>query len=160
MLLSVRPRHAEAILEGRKTVEVRRRPVRVEPGSTVLIYATSPTRAVVGLALAGSTVRANAEIGWAEHHSALAIARFELDEYLDGATGSFISLERATRLATPLGLTDLRNGHRFRPPRSYRYLSLEDPAVLHALASRIGPPATPSRRAPPGERPAASGDDL
>jgi predicted transcriptional regulator len=135
VLLSVRPRHAEAILDGRKTVEVRRQPVRARPGSAILIYATSPTRAIVGLASIASTIRASADAGWREHEASLGIDRDELDAYLDGRVGSFLRLERVTALPTPLALADLRNGHPFRPPRSYRYIAPDDPAVLRDLAA-------------------------
>lgn len=139
VLLSVRPRHAEAILDGRKTVEVRRQPVRIEPGSPLVIYATSPTRAIVGLASVESTVRVSAEQGWDVHHAAMAIGRDELDRYLDGKPGSFLRLGQVTRLETPLPLDDLRNGHPFRPPRSYRFVSADDPAPVRNLASRVRP---------------------
>lgn len=135
VLLSVRPRHAEAILAGRKTVEVRRQRVRAGAGSAILLYATSPTRAIVGVASIASTIRATAEAGWREHEASLGIDRHELDAYLDGRVGSFLRLERVTALPTPLALADLRNGHPFRPPRSYRFVAADDPAILRDLAA-------------------------
>ena len=50
VLLSVKPRFANAILEGRKTIELRRTfPVR-HLGATVLIYASAPVQSIVGIA--------------------------------------------------------------------------------------------------------------
>lgn len=54
MLLSVHPRFAAAILEGTKTVEVRRQRVAAPSGTPVLLYATAPTMALVGMALIAS----------------------------------------------------------------------------------------------------------
>ncbi|WP_237302536.1 ASCH domain-containing protein [Streptomyces sp. S063] len=46
LLLSLHPRFATAILNGEKTVELRRQRVAVPPGTPVIIYATSPTMAL------------------------------------------------------------------------------------------------------------------
>ena len=50
LLLCLRPRFAEAILSGAKTVELRRRPINTQPGTPILLYASSPTMAIVGTA--------------------------------------------------------------------------------------------------------------
>ena len=42
ILISLEPRHAENILEGRKRVELRRRTMNVTIGSTVWMYAKLP----------------------------------------------------------------------------------------------------------------------
>ena len=46
-LMSIHPRYAHAILEGRKTVEFRKRPL-AEDVTHVVIYSTVPDRAVIG----------------------------------------------------------------------------------------------------------------
>ena len=45
LLLSLRPRFADAILTGAKTIEVRRRPVNASAGTPISLYASSPLRA-------------------------------------------------------------------------------------------------------------------
>lgn len=50
ILLSVHPRFAEAILAGSKSVEVRRQRVAVPSGTPVLLDATAPPMALVGMA--------------------------------------------------------------------------------------------------------------
>ena len=47
-LLSVRPRFAEALLNGTKTAEIRRRRANIPDGSLCLLYASAPVRALVG----------------------------------------------------------------------------------------------------------------
>ena len=50
LFLSVRPTFAQLILSGSKTVEVRRVvPRSVQPGSLVLVYASSPEKALWGI---------------------------------------------------------------------------------------------------------------
>jgi predicted transcriptional regulator len=48
LLLSVRPEYAEKIFEGIKTVELRRTRPRLCEGDVVIVYASSPTKALIG----------------------------------------------------------------------------------------------------------------
>ncbi|SFO06949.1 ASCH domain-containing protein [Amycolatopsis rubida] len=48
--MSLRPRFAEAILDGTKTIELRRTRVSAPPGTKLVLYASAPTMAVVGIA--------------------------------------------------------------------------------------------------------------
>src|SRR5690348_16037028 len=50
LFISVKPRYANAILEGTKTVELRRTRPNLPDGSLVILYSSTPTRAVVGWA--------------------------------------------------------------------------------------------------------------
>lgn len=133
MLLSIRPKYARAIIEGRKRVEVRRQSVRAEPGATVLLYATSPRRAIVAVASIRSTMRCSADEAWHHHSDALALERQELDDYLGDGMGSFMTLEDVRELQCPLSLDHLRRNQDFRPPRSYRFVSSLDPEDVRAL---------------------------
>ena len=50
LFISVKPKYANAILEGTKTVELRRTRPNLPDGSLVILYSSTPTRAVVGWA--------------------------------------------------------------------------------------------------------------
>ena len=50
LVLSLRPRFADSILDGRKSVELRRQRVSPSLGTPVLLYASAPVMAVVGTA--------------------------------------------------------------------------------------------------------------
>jgi predicted transcriptional regulator len=134
LLLSLRPRFASAILDGTKTVEVRRRPINAAVGTPVILYASSPMRAVVGTArLAGVRVL-SPNSAWREHSSDLGITREELRTYLDGAEmAHLLLLHRVNTLDEPLYLRDLREDAPFNPPQSFRYVTLSDPSSLHDL---------------------------
>ena len=135
LLLSVRPRFAHAILEGTKTVELRRRRIAALPGTSVILYATTPTKAVVGTARIASTVVCRPETAWRDHALCLGLERHEFDGYLAGATRAcLLFLEDAQWLASPLPLAELRLTPSFRPPQSYRYVSGADPAGIRDLA--------------------------
>lgn len=126
MLLSVHPRFATAILAGSKTVEVRRQRVAAPPGTTVVLYATAPTMALVGLArIAAVSVGSPREV-WRAHRTQTGITRREFDEYMSGATqASGLTLEEPQPFEEPVPLSALRAAGAFHPPQSYRYLTGE-----------------------------------
>jgi predicted transcriptional regulator len=133
LLLSVRPRFARAILDGTKTVELRRRPVRAAPGTLLIIYASAPTMAVVGTARLGRVLVCEPDAAWQRHHPRLGLERMEFDEYLGGRLACLLLLEDVASLVEPLPLRGLQQEGPFRPPQSYRYVSPADPAAVRAL---------------------------
>jgi predicted transcriptional regulator len=123
LFISLRPRFAELLLDGRKTVELRRIPPAVSPGTPVLLYASSPRRALVGRGVvSGVSVASSNEI-WARLGPLTGLSRTEYDEYFHGATAAVaISLRDLRRLERPVPLPELREGRSwFRPPQSFRY---------------------------------------
>lgn len=136
LLLSLRPRFAEAILEGRKSIEIRRRPVNAIPGTPIIIYASSPTMAVVGTARLGEVLVHRQEAAWYLYHEAFAVTRAEFESYLDGSPAAYLlTLHRVRRLNEPLPLRDLRQDGPFRPPQSFRYVAPSDPSSLKELVA-------------------------
>ncbi|MEU2146407.1 MULTISPECIES: ASCH domain-containing protein [Streptomyces albovinaceus subgroup] len=127
MLLSVHPRFANAILAGSKTVEVRRQRVAAPPGTPVLLYATAPTMALVGMARITSIHVASPKDVWSAHRTQTGITRHEYDAYMDGAAqASGLTLEDPVSFDEPVPLSALRAAGTFHPPQSYRYLSSAD----------------------------------
>ncbi|MET8740816.1 ASCH domain-containing protein [Streptomyces sp. NPDC004728] len=139
MLLSVHPRFATAILAGTKTVEVRRQRVAAPPGTPVLLYATAPTMAIVGMARIASVQVASPREVWSASRTSAGISRREYDEYMNGATrASGLSLEAPVAFDVPVPLTALRASGSFHPPQSYRYLTEEDLRMVAAAAPDTG----------------------
>lgn len=135
ILLSLRPRFARAILDGTKTVELRRRRVRASPGTRLVLYASAPTMAVVGMASLGAVLTCDADAAWENHGPKLGLNRAELDDYLQGRPACLLFLEGVLKLDEPLRLSDLRQGAQFQPPQSYRFVSDADPSQVRTLAS-------------------------
>lgn len=136
LLLSIRPVYAKAILSGRKRVELRRTRPRVEEGTSVLIYASSPRCALLG----GATV-AKVEAGapsalWDDVRHDADVTRRVFREYFQGAASAYaIWLRDAWTYLQPIGLATMR--HRlpgFTPPQSYRYLQASAAQLLSALS--------------------------
>jgi predicted transcriptional regulator len=127
MLLSVHPRFATAILAGSKTVEVRRQRVAAPPGTPVLLYATAPTMALVGMARIAAVHVASPKDVWSAHRTQTGITRREYDAYMSGATqASGLTLEAPVSFEQPVPLSALRAAGSFHPPQSYRYMKSDD----------------------------------
>ncbi|MFJ9371207.1 hypothetical protein ACIRRA_43330 [Nocardia sp. NPDC101769] len=138
LVLSLKPCYATAILDGTKTVELRRQRIAAPCGTTIILYSSAPVMAVVGTAtLAGSDTDTASRI-WQRYGYGLSLSRKEYDSYLIGASSATVLLiGDPTPLDDPHPLKFLREQTGFRPPQSYRYLHANDPEVLHFMASRI-----------------------
>lgn len=110
VLLSVRPRFARALLDGSKTVEVRRRFPILERGIRLFVYSSSPDRAVLGTVIVSETSRIPADEVWDRYKRHIAIEREPLREYLEGAPHSVVlEVVEPQRWATPVRLATLRH---------------------------------------------------
>lgn len=125
VVFSIRPDHAKKILAGRKTVELRRRFADdVRPGTLALIYTTSPTRALTGLAQIRDVQRLTVPELWKNHRAAACVLKEDFEAYFSGRNcGYAIVLASARPLARPVGLSELRERFGFEPPQSYQYAS-------------------------------------
>lgn len=136
LLLSLRPRFAEAILSGVKTVELRRRPISAQPNTPIILYASSPTKAIVGTVRLRDVHALAPNDAWHAHQHSLGLTRCEFDAYLDGSPCAYLLLlHRICTLDRPLPLNDLRRDGPFQPPQSFRYVADSDPVALHGLVS-------------------------
>lgn len=127
-LLSIHPRHAEALMAGTKRVELRRTPVR-DDTTHVIVYATAPVKAVVGwFQVEGVDVDSQTGI-WNTHRHVSGVTRGEFRNYFAGAArASAIRVAAAHRLETPLSIDAIAGVKR--PPQSFQYV---DPASIRWL---------------------------
>lgn len=121
VLISLDERHATNILAGTKQVELRRRTIHVEAGSTVWLYVKKPVGAVVGFATVGSTYSAAPSTVWRKYGSVSGLSKSEFMSYFDGAAvASAIALSGARKLTKPVTLDALRAAMPgFHPPQFY-----------------------------------------
>lgn len=133
--MSLKPNFAERILTGHKTAEVRRRFPNLPPATLVFVYASSPTREVVGsFRLDAVHVAPPAEL-WDQFGDRLDISRAYFDEYLlDRKGASILEVGHVSRWKHAVPLARLRTDVRVEPPQSYRYLSAEQVSTLRAAA--------------------------
>jgi len=132
VIFSIRPVHAEKILDGTKTVELRRRFTGgVRPGTLALIYSTSPTSALTGSARIKEVQRLAVPDLWERHRSAACLRKREFDQYFSGLDNGYaIVLGSAKPLPRPVGLPELRVRFGFEPPQSYQYIRSQMRALV------------------------------
>ena len=110
-------------MDGRKTVELRRRAPSVKAGAAAVLYATSPDCCVVATAVVRGVVSLPLPQLWAQYGTPAAVTRAEFRRYFRGQrAGSAIELEAVRTLTSPVGLHRLRELG-IRPAQGWRYLS-------------------------------------
>ncbi len=148
LFLSLRPSFAELILDGVKRVELRRIRPRAQRGTSVIVYATSPVKAVLGGCTVRSVLTADPDEVWELHGALASVERDGFDEYFAGAEqATAIQLSSPWRLARPVSLAALRTSWEgFSPPQSFRYVRRRD---FRWIENRVKAPSlSRSRRSP------------
>jgi predicted transcriptional regulator/DNA-binding XRE family transcriptional regulator len=132
VVLSIHPTYSERILNGSKTIELRRRfPVTASNGTTAYIYSTSPVRAMVGGAKIDDVVKLPLKQLWKAYGEMAQITRRDFDTYFSGTPEGFaLKIADAKPFAQPLDLTELRKRFGFKPPQSFLYAT---PSLRTAL---------------------------
>lgn len=119
-VMSIHPQYASAIMQGRKTVEFRKR--RLAPDvTTVWVYATAPIKRVVGAFRIKSTVELPPDAMWKEHGSSGCIEEEAFFAYYQsGQTAVGLLVDEFAPLDCPVPLADiLPSGV---PPQSFAYV--------------------------------------
>lgn len=134
-LMSIRPQFADAIFEGTKRIEFRKR--RLAPDiNLVVVYATMPVGMVVGIFALGGYDVDRPSLLWKRHRGHTGITRSDFDEYYRGtrlAVGLLV--EQAQVFDEPISLAGVQDG--LRPPQSFMYLDRTGP-VHQCLAGYYG----------------------
>lgn len=124
IIISIRPEHADNIMAGRKTVELRRRfPEGLAAGGLMLIYASSPEQALVGAARIEGVKRMTPAGLWRAFKGQVCVPQAYFNAYFAGATEGFgVVLGRTVRFDRPITVSELRERFSFSPPQSFRYV--------------------------------------
>jgi predicted transcriptional regulator len=124
LLLSIRPKFAEMIFAGTKTVELRRVRPTIAAGDLALVYVTSPVKELQGAFKVSKTVSGKPDFIWKKYGKKSGVTRDEFDTYFNGKVEAHaLLIEEAWMLAKPVRLACLRKEKRgFRPPQSFHYI--------------------------------------
>lgn len=138
ILISLAPRHAKNIFDGIKHIELRRRPMNIEPGTIVWIYVTLPVGVLMGRAKIAALHTAAPDSLWRRFGAVSGLAKNEFLGYLNGlAQGVVLVLEDVKTLREPLSLEALRHiAEGFNPPQFF--IRIDDE---HPLFSSLTAPA-------------------
>ena len=137
VVLSLKPRFAEAILVGDKTVELRRTVPRIVVPTLALLYATTPVRALLGTCIVTTVRSAELAVLWREYGSRSDLPYHEFQQYFEGVeVGAALTLTEARPFGRKIPLQDMRVKLRsFRPPQSFAYVDTETGDRLIRMAA-------------------------
>lgn len=130
LLISLHPRHSQNILEGRKTIELRKTKPRVRSSDNaldfhgVLIYETLPTAQILARFEAHSLMTMSAD-EWVDHSRDLCLEKEEILNYLGDKPGYGIIITSSLKKINPIPLSKMKEGG-ILPPQGYRYLADAD----------------------------------
>src|ERR1043166_3407147 len=124
LLISVRPKFAEMIFDGTKTVELRRTRPNIRKGAVAMVYVSSPIKQLQGAFEIANIVSARPRALWKRFGDRSGITRKEFLAYFAGKIiGHALVIKRAWKLAVATCLSCLKRKQRkFHPPQSFRYV--------------------------------------
>ncbi len=128
LLLSIRPKYADLIFNGRKTTELRRVRPRIRRGSIILIYVSSPVKALMGGFQVQNVIQGSPTYLWKVAGNEAGISKKEFEIYYSGLSLGFaISASNVWQLKNPIVLDKLKQRWEgFTPPQGYRYINLQE----------------------------------
>ena len=137
VVLSLKPRFAEAILMGVKTVELRRTEPKIVVPTRALLYAASPVRALLGTCIITSVQPLDLAALWREHGPGSALLYHEFQQYFEGVdVGTALTLTQPQPFNRQIPLQDLRARPKgFRPPQSFAYVDTKTGDRLIQMAA-------------------------
>ncbi len=132
MLLSIRPEYAVKIFSGDKVVELRRTRPRLNEGDVVMVYASSPQKALIGVFEVKQVVQKPLNELWKDVKDKAGITYQNFRSYYKGLSiGCGIYLNKTHCFEQPIKLEFIRKDLiDFRPPQSYRYLTSNEIVFL------------------------------
>lgn len=121
VLLSIKPAFANLIVDGIKTVELRRKfPEAIK--SKCFIYSTSPTQAIIGECFINHVERLPLHELWKNHSENSMIGWEEFSKYFAGQDyGYALVLTKYIRYEQPIKLREKVSSGR--PPQSFCYIN-------------------------------------
>jgi predicted transcriptional regulator len=135
LLLSIHPQYADKIFEGTKKVELRKVRPKLEADDWVLVYVSSPIKALVGAFQVERVVESSKVQLWKVVQTDAGITRQEFNAYYDDhSKGIGIFFRETRKFQKPIALIQLKEAWPgFHPPQCHRYLTPEQFMKIEGL---------------------------
>ena len=143
LLLSIKPRYADAIFSRQKRVELRRVRPRVGPGDLVLVYVSSPRCALEGAFEVERVLEEKPSILWRHVAHNAGISREEFTNYFEGRENAYAIVIKRVWQLTHVSLSAMRKV-KIRPPQSYHYL--DKTTAMRLTLGGDGPKSSSTKR--------------
>lgn len=136
ILLSIQPYFANKIFEGTKTVELRRSVPKYHKDQIVILYVSTPVKAIVGGFQFSHIIEENLSSLWNSVKDIAGVTFEQFSNYYSGAENGYgIFIGKVWKYDKPLSLEKLRNSvSNFSPPQNFRYLCNSQANNLNLLS--------------------------
>lgn len=147
LLLSIKPKYVQKILDGQKSFELRKSRPRINTGDFILIYESSPTKALIGWCKVQNIISDTPEKLWEQVQINAGVTYDEFKAYYKKSTvGVAIQIE-LIQAPRKVALDVIRQKwENFRPPQSFQYLTLEQVLVMEEILNWRLPSQTSFRQ--------------
>ncbi|MCP9237951.1 ASCH domain-containing protein [Lewinella sp. JB7] len=131
LLISVKPQYVDRILDGTKTIELRKVKPRQADVQLVIIYCTYPNKEVACICKIEEILEMNPTDLWNNYNDWLGIEKASFFDYYQKSTKAVgIKIKDVVALPRELSLDEVRRRlPGFSPPQTYQYVSYK---TLHA----------------------------
>lgn len=135
ILLSIQPHFADKIFEGSKTVELRRSIPKNHKDQIVILYVSTPVKAIVGGFEYSHIIEENPAKLWDRVKDVAGVTFEQFNNYYSGTDNGYgIFISKVWKYSSPISLESLRNSlSNFSPPQNFRYLNSSQASDLNLL---------------------------
>lgn len=136
-VISIKPEYVEAIIQGDKVYELRRRRPNLNKGDQLIIYQTSPDKKVTAVAEIESIIEGQLAILWEKVKKSSAVSFDEFTNYFSGCEiGYALKLKNVKKYKNPPTLEDLRSFMpKYTPPQFFHFLKEAHPLYSYLTSS-------------------------
>ena len=122
VLLSIKPKYVEAIINGQKTYAFRKVIFKKNQVNIVYIYSTSPIKKIVGAFRIGDIIEDRPEDLWKRLNGVSGMDKQDFFNYFENTERGFaIEIKNVEKFEDPLDPTEAIPN--FVPPQSFRYIN-------------------------------------
>lgn len=131
VILSIKPKYADAILSGKKKCEFRKTPF-LKKVNKVILYSSSPINKIVGWFEIKNQITGKPSTIWRKYSKNAGITRKEFFDYYDGSESAVcIEIKKVNRFKSPIDPFVKKNN--FIVPQSFRYVNGNDYSLLKTV---------------------------
>lgn len=125
LFLSIKPEFANKIVNGVKTIELRKVKPKINNNDIVIIYSSSPVKAVIAIGKVKNVLLDNPKIIWSKYKKQLGIDKQRYNEYYQNKEFAVaIKLKEIQELDEFYKLDTIKlDNPKFHPPQSFMYFS-------------------------------------
>jgi predicted transcriptional regulator len=125
LFISIKEEFTKKILAGQKSIELRKARPNILSGDYVIIYCTSPIKAIVGTAKVEGIISHTPREMWKLHSDKLGIDKKGFDQYFNNANKAVgIVLTKPRKLTQKIDLKRIQKQHpKFSPPQTFKYFA-------------------------------------